>query len=115
MSSLQIRGERQWAAAVRRAATVKELRVHGPESLSLEGIELMTSLRDVSFLRGSPTDQLYRLAALESLDYVGVQLGAAHTTQPRCSRAGSTRLSRPPSTRGEALSSGDSPMTAWRA
>jgi hypothetical protein len=75
MTSLEVRGSKQWAAAVGRAEDVEELDVHGPRSLALEGIERMVNLRRVWFVDDAPTDQLYRLRALRSLDWVWVDLG----------------------------------------
>jgi hypothetical protein len=74
MTSLEIRGARQWDAAVRKATTVNGLEIHGPGSLSLEGIEGMVNLRYLTLWQGSPTDQLYRLKALPALERVVVQL-----------------------------------------
>jgi hypothetical protein len=70
-----IRGERQWAAAVAAAADVESLEIHGPATLSLEGIERMTGLRNLTFCEGAPTDQLWRLAGLPALEWMIVQLG----------------------------------------
>jgi hypothetical protein len=72
---LEIRGERQWAAAVGKAGRVAGLTIHGPAGLSLEGIERMTGLRHVTFWEGAPTDQLHRLSGLDELEWVTLQLG----------------------------------------
>lgn len=77
MTSVEIRGAKQWDAAVRKAAKVSDLEVHGPASLSLEGIERMVNVRYVTLADGAPTNQLYRMKELPRLERVSVELGTA--------------------------------------
>jgi hypothetical protein len=74
---LDIRTEKQWQAAVRRAARVEALTIAGPPGLSLEGIEGMTGLKWVSFGIDGPTEGLWRMRGLPALDEVGVQFANA--------------------------------------
>lgn len=67
---LDIRTERQWKAAVRKAASVETLMISGPEGLTLEGVEGMVGLKRVYFDIDGPMDGLWRLGGLPALEEV---------------------------------------------
>jgi hypothetical protein len=69
-----VRGEKQWHAALERAAEVTHLEVHGPQDLRMDGLEEMQRLQEVALWNGAPTDQLWRLSALPHLEKVRVTL-----------------------------------------